>query len=250
MSDTRGIQTGGYRDEPGQGRWRDPHYLKSGLISLLMHGLLLLTFGAAWITMPEYGLQSGQSGVDVDLVAAPPAPSESTETPEESVTPEEMDIPEAPPTEFAIPATPTPRPEKRTPTPIDKNRLMPTNAGKVGDGSSPVPGHDQTTRRSSSGSESIAKPDYLRNPPPQYPEMALRAGQKGTVVLRVNVTAEGTVEDLEIAKSSGYPLLDQAARRAVRGWRFHPARVGSINVESLVEVPVDFRIQDKKRRSE
>ncbi len=84
---------------------------------------------------------------------------------------------------------------------------------------------------------------YLSNPAPQYPQAARRAGQQGTVTLRVMVLRNGLPSKVEIEKSSGSRLLDVAAQDAVWGWRFAPARQGADPVESWVLVPVVFRLE-------
>jgi periplasmic protein TonB len=85
---------------------------------------------------------------------------------------------------------------------------------------------------------------YLRNPAPRYPLAARRAGEQGTVTLKVRVTREGLPERVEIEKTSGSPRLDSAALDAVRSWRFVPARRGATPIESWVLVPVVFRLED------
>lgn len=85
---------------------------------------------------------------------------------------------------------------------------------------------------------------YLRNPPPRYPVSARRNGEQGTVTLRVLVDREGLPANVAIEKTSGYAPLDNAAREAVRNWRFAPARRGSQAVEAWVLVPVVFRLED------
>jgi protein TonB len=84
---------------------------------------------------------------------------------------------------------------------------------------------------------------YLSNPAPQYPQAARRAGQQGTVTLRVLVLRNGLPSRVELEKSSGSKLLDAAAQDAVWGWRFVPARHGTDPVESWVLVPVVFRLE-------
>jgi protein TonB len=84
---------------------------------------------------------------------------------------------------------------------------------------------------------------YLRNPPPRYPPAARRNGDEGTVLLRVRVAADGAAVQVELDRSSGFPLLDGAALDAVRGWRFVPARRGTLSVEDWVRVPVVFRLE-------
>ncbi len=50
----------------------------------------------------------------------------------------------------------------------------------------------------------------------QYPPDARRRGQQGTVLVGVLFPEADTLPEIEIARSSGYELLDQEALRAVR----------------------------------
>jgi periplasmic protein TonB len=84
---------------------------------------------------------------------------------------------------------------------------------------------------------------YLHNPLPRYPAAARRAGEQGTVMLRVLVSRDGTPARVEVDKSSGSPHLDAAARETVKAWRFAPARRGAEAIESWVVVPVVFRLE-------
>ena len=83
------------------------------------------------------------------------------------------------------------------------------------------------------------------NPPPHYPRIARRLGYEGLVVLRAHVSAEGQCLGVEVAESSGYPVLDRAAAEAVKQWSFHPARAGGEPRESHVDVPIRFRLTDR-----
>ncbi|MFX4558847.1 TonB family protein, partial [Acinetobacter baumannii] len=47
------------------------------------------------------------------------------------------------------------------------------------------------------------RPIASQSPPPRYPPQALRRGESGTVLVRVRVGADGTLEDVSIADSSG-----------------------------------------------
>ena len=92
---------------------------------------------------------------------------------------------------------------------------------------------------------SFAHVQYGHNPAPIYPVEARRRAEHGTVVLRIKVAVDGAVELVEIAHSSGFDLLDDAALDAVRrGWRFVPARRDGIAVESWVEVPIRFALTE------
>jgi protein TonB len=70
----------------------------------------------------------------------------------------------------------------------------------------------------------LTQPRYRETPKPNYPESARRKGREGTVLLRVLVNEEGRAKAIEINKSSGDDALDRAAREAIQGWRFIPAR--------------------------
>lgn len=82
---------------------------------------------------------------------------------------------------------------------------------------------------------------------PAYPRLARRHGQEGTVKLRVKVGADGLPQAVELALSSGFELLDQAALEAVRGWRFEPARRNDQPVADEVIVPLRFYLVDPGR---
>ncbi len=85
-------------------------------------------------------------------------------------------------------------------------------------------------------------PLYDLNPPPHYPRTARKRNYQGTVMLDVRVTADGSVAQLRIAKSSGYAILDRSAAKSVKGWRFSPALRAGRPVEMWVKVPVRFEL--------
>ena len=85
---------------------------------------------------------------------------------------------------------------------------------------------------------------YLRNPAPRYPIAARRAGEQGTVTLKVLVGSSGLPLRIEVEKTSGVTRLDNAAQDAVKQWRFVPARRGSTAIESWVLVPIVFRLEN------
>ncbi len=82
------------------------------------------------------------------------------------------------------------------------------------------------------------------NPSPEYPRKARRRGLEGRVILRVVVDPAGKPARVEVSEGSGHGLLDRAAVRAVRRWRFTPARRNGRAVGGEVLVPVVFRLTD------
>jgi len=57
---------------------------------------------------------------------------------------------------------------------------------------------------------------------PIYPEFAQKRGIEGWIELVFTVQPNGTVDDVEVRNASPAEVFDDAAIRAVRGWRFEP----------------------------
>ena len=83
----------------------------------------------------------------------------------------------------------------------------------------------------------------LNNPAPPYPRLARSLGQEGRVLLDVYILADGSVGQVRLHHSSGYPLLDQAAITAVRGWHYIPAKRGGVPIPYWYLQPIDFELQ-------
>ena len=58
---------------------------------------------------------------------------------------------------------------------------------------------------------------------PQYPSVALRNHYEGTAVIEIAVDSAGRITEVKIFKSSGFPVLDEAALDVVKNrWHFLP----------------------------
>lgn len=89
----------------------------------------------------------------------------------------------------------------------------------------------------------ITNPRYRSPPrPPEYPRRAQEAGIEGTVIIRARVNASGNVSDASVQQSSGNASLDAAALKAVRGWAFVAAVRDGQSIDSIVQVPVHFKL--------
>ena len=65
------------------------------------------------------------------------------------------------------------------------------------------------------------------------------------MTIRVLVDVDGVVQRAEIAESSGFDVLDDAAIETVRRrWRFVPARSSGTPIESWVLVPIRFALTE------
>ena len=82
----------------------------------------------------------------------------------------------------------------------------------------------------------------MRMNPPDYPPAAARAGATGTVILLIDIDAQGNVLNVRVEKSSRNRDLDRAAQEAPKKkkWKFNPAKDNGNPVASTVRVPVVF----------
>jgi protein TonB len=76
---------------------------------------------------------------------------------------------------------------------------------------------------------------------PVYPPLAAQTRTEGEVKLHAIIAIDGTIQSLEVV--SGPPLLIQAARDAVRQWRYKPAVLNGQPVEVDTFINVIFRLE-------
>ena len=150
-----------------------------------------------------------------------------------------------------------PRPERTLKSVPTQPVLSQTSALPLQNDSAPpvpasVPTQDRPTNQKAAGAsenEPLTAPQfnaaYLHNPTPVYPAAARRTGYEGTVVIRARIQIDGSADRVEIKKSSGYGILDQAALEAVRKWRFIPARRGNEAVVEWVDIPLKFKLEEE-----
>jgi protein TonB len=205
-------------------------------VSIFIHAAALLLGGLWLVKEAEYDVEAGETSVEVALVEATPEPTpEPTPIPTPPPTPTPPPLPSEVPVEATPPPTPTPKPTPIatvTPKPTAKPAATPRKDRPVA--TKPTAG--------SAGAKGSSKPQYLRNPAPEYPESSRAAGEHGTVMLRVEVDAKGRPASVEVSGSSGFRDLDNAAVRAVRKWRFKPATAAGVPVATTINVPVDFQL--------
>ncbi|GKX44410.1 protein tonB2 [Pectobacterium carotovorum subsp. carotovorum] len=233
------------------------------IATLLLHAAVLALFNSA--STPPVTVPARPQPVSVELVAvaaepvlqAQPAEPEPIEpdvvTPPPELTPPPVDKP------VDDNALLPPVPEKKEPekkpesTPkkvaVKKNPPAPTPKPQAEAASATAPVTPAPVAQKAVAqpvdaplTPPLANADYLHNPAPSYPDVAISRGYEGTVLLNVQVRADGKVQTIRIHQSSGYPSLDDAARDTVRRWSFVPARRGSQPVSGWVVVPVDFSL--------
>lgn len=92
------------------------------------------------------------------------------------------------------------------------------------------------------GLEKESTADLSNNRPPAYPLEAVRRRLEGVVLLQLKITKTGKVEDVNLIKSSGHQILDEAAVNAVATWQGQPAKRWGRPVESIERLPIRFRL--------
>jgi len=218
--------------------------------SVTLHAALFLAGGLILFRAPVFGVQEAPSSAEVELVASTESPVPPTPlTPETKEQTEPEPVPQPPaiipeikepvPDDVALPA-PTPVPQPSVPvvsqpsaTPMPRHHAPPSNH--------PLSKKSQAPSGGQKGARQ-AQPDYLRNPPPIYPQQARVEHRKGVVLLMVSVSASGDPTSVSVSRSSGYTDFDDSALRAVSRWKFRPASAGGMNTPSTVGVPVNFEL--------
>jgi protein TonB len=76
-------------------------------------------------------------------------------------------------------------------------------------------------------------------PQPPYPKIALEQAQQGSVTLRMTVDDAGLIKTIEVAQSSGFPVLDHSALEFVkRHWTVPPGKAIRI-----YEATINYKLQ-------
>jgi protein TonB len=89
----------------------------------------------------------------------------------------------------------------------------------------------------------VSDPILTHRVEPKYPKEALKARISGTVVIEAMIGTDGSVTSAKAVKSDD-PLLTEAARDAIKKWKFKPAKnQAGQAVEVLSSITVRFRMK-------
>lgn len=190
-------------------------------------GMGLLLFVIVWWLGRDkafYKPEPAQAGKSLDMTDALPEPLPAGEG--------ASDMPDAAPARqddrpqlVEAPPVAMPEPIDETTLPVAPDAVASTSDGNpvpLAPGDQPVPLRDQ-------------------NPAPRYPANALRNGENGTVLVRVEVDANGMPAGVALVQRSGSRDLDRAAMETVRRWRFQPAQREGRAVSGSVVIPIEFK---------
>lgn len=209
----------------------------------MLHGIMALAIGVmalAQTIVPPVALPVASIAfVPVVLEAAVPAPRQAEPISLARQMPADAPAPQQPP-ESVDRDAPKPRRTKK-PTmemPAAASLSAPQTAAVVATASTPASNIPAAVT-----TQPLFETAYLHNPPPDYPAAAKRRRQQGQVMLMVAVNASGAPTDVRVITSSGFELLDMAARDAVQRWQFVPAQQNGQAIAAEVRVPVMFRLE-------
>lgn len=86
----------------------------------------------------------------------------------------------------------------------------------------------------------------LDNPAPPYPAVSRQLREQGRVLLDVYILPDGSVGEIRLRESCGYPRLDRSALEAVRHWRYLPARRGTEPIPYWYVQPILFSLTNAR----
>ncbi|MCP3102100.1 TonB family protein [Myxococcus sp. K15C18031901] len=234
--------------------------------SFALHGMALVVLHTRPPERPAPQRPVELVMVEVQKPPPPPPPPEVKEAPKPApppppklrVRPPPVKVAEAPrppppPTEAPPPPNETPPPAaKPAPLVVGMSMSSTTSGGSF---AAPVGNtlYGRTADRAKAPQEVKAysapkyTPIYQVDSEPQlasevkipYPEEARRAGIEGTVSMSITIDPEGRVVDVKVLSGPGHGL-DEAARDAIRRFRFKPAIKGGEAVSTTMKYAYTF----------
>jgi periplasmic protein TonB len=187
-----------------------------------------------------YVLASGLGKKVVEVVLGP------VETKLIEELPEEDDKPPPPPPEIETPPPYVPPPEISIEIPMDTGPSTAiSNVTSERPVAAPPPPAPKPVEKQVVKTPPSTQGRGARITQPEYPPASRRAGEEGTVQLAVLVLESGRAGEIKVAKSSGFPKLDEAAVKEVqRNWRFVPGKEDGKPVSMWHTFAVTFRLTD------
>ena len=158
----------------------------------------------------------------------------------------------------AAPKAPPPKPkeeskkkleEKPTPTPLAKQTEAPPKPSEAKSESQP---QSAAVAPTSAGGVSgtpiqtdIGKLEVLYQPDADayYTSFSKRSGEQGTVIVRLIIDQNGTVEDVVLLQSSTFPRLDRSASEIGRRYRFKPYLVNGSPQRISTNLLIKFNLK-------
>ncbi|HSR88539.1 MAG TPA: TonB family protein [Pontiella sp.] len=183
------------------------------LLSIAIHVAMLSS--RSLYTPPVPRMATGRTVVQLTLLPSRSSPAHASE-----------------PVKTAAPATPTSRPAPQTaPSPLEK-AVLETAAAEATNQDATLEQEKGVIR------DAVAASAFH----PTYPRISKRRGEEGTVILTIQVRADGSVGQVDLLQSSGFRRLDEAAVKGALQTTFTPAERLGRPVESVTRLSYTFRL--------
>jgi TonB family protein len=194
--------------------------------SALLHLVLILTLPVGLFVSPDRGTMSKTAD----------GPSELTIMRVMEIASASLIVSEY---AFQVSERPSLPPEQDLEAATEISEVAPIVAPARAAGAAPEPG------KRGSGNVSSAPGKYTAPVPvimtwPEYPSSARRRGVRGTIIVRVHVTAYGRVDRTEVVSGLEDIACRRAALKAAEKLRFLPATLGGQPVDAWFSYPVEF----------
>ena len=238
-------------------------YISAGLLSVAIHFLIF----SPLLDQPAMALPLSQQPQSVSISFATPKKIE-TPIPEKPQPVVETPTPKKVETKKPVKKTVTKKVKKETPKkviakvekkpepvkkPIEKvvepkepvAKAAPTETKKAP--KEKLTDNKQQTVKKNEGLQEkpqlIQKSRFLSKPtPPKYPRLAKRKGLEGTVTYEVWLDEKGKQVKLLLKDSSGAKVLDVAALKAIKKWKFSPHTINGKSIAHRIYIPISFKL--------
>jgi protein TonB len=79
-----------------------------------------------------------------------------------------------------------------------------------------------------------------------YPPQSKRLGEEGVTRVRLLVLPDGSIGDVQVVQSSGFPRLDETAVRKLKRWKVMPGTENGKPVQMWMDLNVKWQIKEEK----
>ncbi|MBN1397994.1 MAG: TonB family protein [Bacteroidetes bacterium] len=182
-----------------------------------------------------------KTSVSVAETAKPPARSESRTSEEKPAAQTQRPAQTTPAPQTAQPAST--RPQQTQTTPPAAQTQQP--AVQQPAAQQPAAQQPSTTSSTPAPMPFVAMenpPEVLKRVAPSYPEVAVKMGIQGRVVVEVTVDPQGKPIQTKVVKSSS-EVLNDAAIEAIMKYTFKPAMQSNNPITAKIHIPIDFRLK-------
>ena len=208
-------------------------------ISVALHAVVIYGWTVSNSESPVLDMHTGEMSVALAIVPEPPEePVEVVEElPEEPVEVVE-ELPEEPVKVVEKPV--------KEPVVVEKKPLEEPRKEQAAPVNTPVEIKPAAATVPSIGIRTDPSPLENLNKPPLYPSKLGRRLDGEIVLLEVQVLADGSVGEIRMEKPSRYSLANKAVLKAVKNWKYRPAKRDGRAIESLHQERIVFEYRPRR----